>query len=211
MRAFRQEPFAMSDISSLDAETRCVVLVGKFLQRWAAMEGAMRLAIEKTLELDAFQAAIIASNTRLWDKINILRTLVSRLPFDADKIKRFDDLLLGIGNASYKRNMMAHNAFAPSPDGKGVSFSVTKAKGKLAFPDTVWGLVEFEREYDEIERFTAGLGEIVQAIDEKQVLNKMRDAIRAHPALYYDTGTLGSPYVLLHSLDSDGSSTIPKT
>jgi hypothetical protein len=187
-------------------KTRCVVLVGKFLQKWAAMEETMRLAIEKTLELDAFQAAIIASNTRLWDKINILRTLVSRLPFDADKIKRFDDVLVGIGNASYKRNMMAHNAFGPSPDGTAVSFSVTKAKGKLAFPPTVRGLADFEREYDEIDQFTAGLGKIVEAIDEKQVLNKMRDAIRAHPAVYYASGTpLGSPFALLHSLDSDAS------
>ena len=40
--------------------------------------------------------------------------------------------------------MMAHNALAPSPDGKGVSFSVTKAKGEHTFPDTVWGVAEFE-------------------------------------------------------------------
>jgi hypothetical protein len=208
----------MTDINSLDAETRCLALVGKFLQKWAAMEGAMHLAMQRALELDAFQAAILASNIRLWDKINILRTLVSRLPFDADKIKRFDHVLVAIGEASHKRNMIAHNAFAPSPEGEGVSFSVTKAKGKLAFADIVWGVAEFEKEYAEIERFTAGVAEIVHAIDEKEVLNKMRDAIRAHPWSLYSTGGLYGPgaqncptpiFLALHS--SDAHPTTPKT
>jgi hypothetical protein len=180
----------MTNINSLDVETRCWVLVGKFLQNWLAMEQVMRLAMEKVLELDQFQAAIIASNTPLRAKINILRTLVSRLPqppFDEDKIKQFNNTLGKIEKASWKRNMMAHNAFAPSPDGKGVSFSVTKGKGELTFPDTVCGVAEFAKEYAEIERLKAGLAEIVQAIGEKQVLNKMRDAVRAHPTLLYYT------------------------
>jgi hypothetical protein len=177
----------MTDINTLNAETRCLVLVGKFLQNWAAMEEVMRLAMEKLLQLDEFQAAIIASNIQLWDKINILRTLVSRLPFDEDKIKQFNDVLVKIGKASRNRNMMAHNAFAPSPDGKGVSFSVIKAKGKLEFPDTVWEVAKFDEEYAKVERLKAGLDKIVQAIGEKQVLHKMRDAIRAHPTLLYYT------------------------
>jgi hypothetical protein len=49
------------------------------------------------------------------------------------------------------------------------------------------GVAEFEKEYAEIERLKAGLSEIVQAIVEKQVLNKMRDAVRTHPTLLYYT------------------------
>ena len=70
----------MTNVNSLDVETRCWGLVGKFLQNWLAMEQVMRLAMEKVLELDQFQAAIIASNTPLRAKINILRTLVSQAP-----------------------------------------------------------------------------------------------------------------------------------
>jgi hypothetical protein len=51
----------------------------------------------------------------------------------------------------------------------------------------VWGVAKFEEEYVAIERLRAGLDEIVQVIDEKQVRNKMRDAIRANPTLLYYT------------------------
>jgi hypothetical protein len=58
---------------------------------------------------------------------------------------------------------------------------------KLKFDSPVWGVAEFEKAYAELERLKAGLTEIVQAIGEKQVLNKMRDAVRAHPTLLYYT------------------------
>jgi hypothetical protein len=49
----------MTDIYSLDAETRCLVLVGEFLRKWASMEAAMRTAMQTALGLDPFQSAIV--------------------------------------------------------------------------------------------------------------------------------------------------------
>jgi hypothetical protein len=179
--------FAMTDIHSLDAETRCLVLVGEFLRKWASMEAAMRTAMQTALGLDTFQSAIVGSNTQLRDKIHILRTLVAMLPFERETIKRFDKTLVSISDASWNRNMMAHNAFAPSPDGRGVSFSVTKAKGgPLSFPETIWDISRFETEYAEIGRLEDGVAAITDAINRKQVIDTMRETARANPAaLYY--------------------------
>jgi hypothetical protein len=80
----------MTDIYSLDVDTRCSVLVGKFLQKWASMEEAMRTAMQTALGLDTFQSAIVSSNTQLRDKIHILQTLVSMLPFEEEIRAQFD-------------------------------------------------------------------------------------------------------------------------
>jgi hypothetical protein len=169
----------MPEIDSFDAETRCQVLVGRFLQKWASMEGTMRTAMQVALNLDDFQTAIVASNTQLRDKVHILRTLVSWTPFDQATKKKFDDILVDIRDASPKRNMMAHDAFCPSADGKGVSFSVVKAKGSLSFPDTVWDVTQFEKEYEKIDRLKAGVVELVKTINNKTIIDRMRETAAA--------------------------------
>jgi hypothetical protein len=189
------------------------------------MEAAMRAAMQTTLGLDTFQSAIVGSNTQLRDKIHILRTLVAMLPFERETIERFDKTLVSIINASPNRNMMAHNAFAPSPDGRGVSFSVTKAKGgPLSFPETIWDITRFETEYAEIERLEAGVAAITDAINQKHVIDTMRETARANPAaLYYYSGggllwpgaqgqVQNPPFALVQGdLGSDASIATPKT
>jgi hypothetical protein len=206
--------FALTDINSLDAETRCLVLVGKFLQKWAWMEGALHTAMQIALGLDTFQTAIVTSNTQLRRKINILGTLISGAPFEREKIDRFKKTLNDIDQAAGNRNMMAHDAFAPSSDGRAVSFSVTKARGgPLLFPETLWDVSRFEKEYAAIERLQAGVEEIIEAIKQKDVIDRMRETARVHPAaLYYFTGFVqGTPRALLDSLSSDTGTAAPKT
>jgi hypothetical protein len=118
---------------------------------------------------------------------------------------------------------VAHNAFDPSPDGRGVSFSVTKAKrGPLSFPEEIWDISRFETEYTAIERLEAGVVEITDAFNQKQVIDKMRETARAHPAsLYYYSGggafwpgergfVQGTPRPMLDSLGSDTDAPAPK-
>jgi hypothetical protein len=215
-RVVKSGDFAMTDIHSLDADTLCAMLVGKFLQKWASMEEAMHTAMQTALGLDTFQSAIVSSNTQLRDKIHILQTLVSMLPFEEEIRAQFDKTLKAIGKASGNRNMMAHVAFAPSPDGRGVSFSVTKAKrGPPSFPETIWDIGRFETEYAAIEGLEAGVVAITEAFNQKQVIEKMRETARAHPAAlyYYSSGggvwlgergfVQGTPRPMLDSLGSD--------
>lgn len=206
------EDLGMTDIYSLDAETRCLVLVGEFLRKWASMEGALRTAMQIALGLDPFQTAIGTSNTQLRSKINILGTLISMGPFENEKIDRFKKTLNDIGQAAGNRNMMAHDAFAPSSDGSAVSFAVTKAKGgPLSFPETLWDVSRFKTEYAEIERLQAGVEEIIEAINQKDVIDRMRETARVHPAaIYYFTSFVqGTPPALLDSLSS--ATAAPKT
>ena len=202
----------MTDIYSLDAETRCLVLVGEFLRKWASMEGALRTAMQIALGLDPFQTAIVTSNTQLRSKINILGPPISMGPFENEKIDRFKKTLNDIGQAAGNRNMMAHDAFAPSSDGSAVSFAVTKAKGgPLSFPETLWDVSRFKTEYAEIERLQAGVEEIIEAINQKDVIDRMRETARVHPAaIYYFTSFVqGTPPALLDSLSS--ATAAPKT
>jgi hypothetical protein len=177
--------------------------------------------MQVALELNDFQTAIITSNTQLRQKAYILRTLVSLLPFDKKTKDQFNGVLTGIENAYGKRNMIAHDAFTPSSNGEGVSFSVTRARGKLSFPETVWDIPKFEQEYAEIETFRSGVAQIIDAINHKQIIDSMRETGRAHPAaLYYYTGggffwpgvqdvVQNPPFPLLHSSDTDIAA--PKT
>ena len=155
-----------------------------------------------SLELDSFQTAIVTSNTQLRDKIHILRTLVSLLPFEKEKIERFDETLAEISNVSFKRNMMAHNGFSPSSDGNGVSFSVTKAKGTLFFPPTIWDIARFKTEYAEIDHLKAGVSELAEAINHKQITEKMGEAARALPVYLQATSGLRTWFLRLKSSQS---------
>ncbi|HEV2550353.1 MAG TPA: hypothetical protein VGU20_23780 [Stellaceae bacterium] len=145
----------MADVRKLDRATRCLALVGMFLQRWALMEDALRGALGKALGLNKIQTAIVASNTQLRDKIHILRTAVEATFFDPASDKdRFKSVLQSIAEAAWKRNMIAHVLFFEPDKGDGVQFFVTKAKGKLDIPETIWDIAKFETEYLEIDHFT---------------------------------------------------------
>jgi hypothetical protein len=195
---------AMTDLNYLDADTRCLVMVGKFLQKWAIMETALCTALQTALELDGFQTSVIASNTQLREKIGILRIIVSNLPFDKNEIEQFDKTLTQISKARYKRNVMAHDTFEPSPDGKGVCFSVTRAEGRqLSSSEMIWDIARFEAEFTQMERLTDGVTAIINAINQKGVIKRMRETALAHPwTLYYLQDPGPNPLLPLHPTPS---------
>ena len=164
----------MADIRKLDPDTRCLALVGMYLQRWAIMENTLREVMAQILGTGAIYTAIIASNMQLRDKIHTLRTLInmSGILNEAGK-KEYDTLLKQIATASSNRNMLAHDLFYPSDDGNGVAFFITKAKGKFDVPATVWSIDQFEAEFLGIERFTESL-ERLAMLYEQHLASGMR-------------------------------------
>jgi hypothetical protein len=187
----------MDDIHSLTPEIRSFALVGMFLQAWAFMEQELRRAIEKGLGLNGLQAAMVCSNMQLRDKINLLKTLVHiSLPvFPAEK-EKFITALNKVATMSSKRNMLAHDVFGPSDDGKSVAFFVIKAKGKLEFPDTIWSPADFMKECAEIRALTTEFEEMTRLLKAVDSYMKLADQANAPPTstpnpLFGGTGLLG--------------------
>lgn len=162
----------MTDFASLDPETRAVALVGSFLQHWAIMEGAMRSAIEKALNLDSLQGTVVCANISLRDKINLLKTLVNMafLP-DEEGRARAIKLLEGIAGMSANRNMIAHDMFFAKEGG--VSFFVTKAKGKLSFPTVIWTEDDFQAEYAKLRVATAELDRLQHQLSNAELVKAL--------------------------------------
>ena len=139
------EPFA-----SLDPEVRSYALVGFYLSGWGAMESALNRCIEKALRLDAIQGVVVARNTQLRSKINILRTLINAADMKDEDRKTYDKMVLSIGTMSNDRNMVAHDWFEPDENGDGVHFFAAKATGKLHFPEARWSIEEVFAKHGEL-------------------------------------------------------------
>lgn len=135
---------------TLPPELRAMALVGHYLQSFALMEGAMNTAIGKALKLDSIQAIIVCKNISFRDKIHILRTLVDISPIDPTTKKKHDTFLNKIANFATDRNMVAHDLFAPDESQTGIEFFVTKAKGKLQIPTTIWTVDKVEDKSEEL-------------------------------------------------------------
>ena len=126
----------------IDQKESCT-LVGGFLQAWAAMEAQLNSVIGTILEIGSPQAYIICKNIQFRDKIHIARTAVSISPLSEDQKTAYDKELKQLAEFTIDRNMVAHDLFMPSEDQMGVEFLVTRAKGKLEFPEVVWSRKDF--------------------------------------------------------------------
>lgn len=167
----------MTDFHSLDPETRAFALVGCFLAQWAIMESNIREAMGKALGLDQIQVAIINANIQLRDKIHIVRTAVDISPIYPETEKeRYKKVLMDISDYSHNRNMMAHGMFGPSTSSDGVEFFVTKAKGKLVFPDVNWSMSKFNEEYERIKDFADELRNLTKRLDTAAFLKAAAEA-----------------------------------
>jgi hypothetical protein len=62
----------------------------------------------------------------------------------------FDAMLVRMGDLSLDRNMVAHDLFFHPDDGDGIEFLVTKATGKLQFPNHNWTVDNVEQKSDEL-------------------------------------------------------------
>jgi hypothetical protein len=134
----------MTDLESLDPETRCYALVGRFLQSWSALEGAIHDCIRTAFKLEPTALHIVCTNLTFWNKLNVLRTIVDITAIeDAEKtaIQRF---LNRIGKYYAHRCMVAHDRFVPAANGEGVQFLTAQTKGKQETPAIVWTSGQFD-------------------------------------------------------------------
>ena len=110
------------------------------------LESELKEALKRALGLSGLTATIVIANTQLRNKINILKTAVYLYNNEATA-KPVIKILDAIANYSPVRNMMAHDFFAPTDDGKAVHFYSVKAKGKLNISKDDWEPKHFEAAY----------------------------------------------------------------
>ncbi|MBS4045781.1 MAG: hypothetical protein KG075_05510 [Alphaproteobacteria bacterium] len=166
----------MDELSGMPPRVMACALVGMFLQEWAFMESRLRSLVGKALGLDEMQAAILASNMQLRDKIHVARTIIGTTPLQDEKRTAYRRILQDISDYSPTRNMMAHDVFGETEDGKGVTFFVVKAKGAFSIPDTVWYFPQFEEAYLKVHSFYEALKEMENALVD---VSRMKSRIMA--------------------------------
>lgn len=103
----------MTELKTLDSETRCFALVGHFLQTWATMELCINDAIGHALRLRPLMQFCLCANMQLRDKLNVLNTLVDISSLTDTERKHFSSTLNSLIHYSTNRNMVAHDPFSP--------------------------------------------------------------------------------------------------
>ena len=152
----------MADFSTLPPNMRCRALVGYYLQAWALMEWRLNEFISGALRLVSLEATIVTKNIQFRDKIHIAKTLVDLRLHDEPKCEAYTTMLNSLAGLSPDRNMVAHDMFGP--EGDGVRFYVSKAKGKLSFPNTVWTFDTFVQKTNELRDFNEELTRLLDEI-----------------------------------------------
>jgi hypothetical protein len=140
----------MKNFRSLHPDLRCLALVGRFLQSWSGLEGNLNGTIQVALGLDVLQAAMLANNMQLRDKINFLRSTISLLTIDPEQTE-FIATINRISKYSEWRNTVAHQPFLADDKTDGVRFLVFQAKGKINIPETRWSVDDFRKKLEAIK------------------------------------------------------------
>ena len=131
--------FAATTLTTQD--TACL-LVGRFIQDWSFVEFEINKDIQKLVGLESLEGPILTANMQVRDKIFALKTLLHVFAAnDADRAVSVE-ILKRASDMSAHRNTVAHNMFWRH-EGGGVEFSITKAKGKLSFPNVIWSESDF--------------------------------------------------------------------
>jgi hypothetical protein len=143
----------MTDFKSLDPEIRAYALVGQFLKRWSELETRIHEAIGAALGIDETRRYILCANLHLKDKIHVLQSLVHQSSFSSEVKEETNKELTAILNYT-KRNMIAHDAFDPDPEGDGVVFLPVKARQTFSRPRERWSIAKFEEEGQTISGFS---------------------------------------------------------
>lgn len=174
----------MDQFANLEPRIRACALVGMFLQEWSFVEARLRSIIGKALGLNQLQAAILAANMQLRDKIHVVNTIVGLTQFsNQTRSASYRVLLNEIASYSKNRNMMAHDFFAETKNGEGVSFFVIRAKGNFSLPDVTWSIEAFKDAYKKLRSFYDELGTLEKDIGRASVINALTqlglsDAVR---------------------------------
>jgi hypothetical protein len=132
--------------------------------QWALLETSLNTGVGRLLGLKTVETAIATANMQLRSKIHIVKAVVhlkrGTTDWGKDALK---DLEAIAGLADKWRNVVAHVPFAPHASG-GVQFLSIKAKGKLSFPDIIWGRADFDEVFDEIMRLSHRVEEIIDNV-----------------------------------------------
>ena len=162
------------ELDRLSPQVRATALVGLYLKSWATMEWSLNHAIEDALHLASLEGAIVTKNIQFRDKIYILRTLVDIRIVDHDRRTAIKKRLDTIANLAADRNMVAHDMFTASEDGRGVSFFVTRAKGTLNFPETEWSMQTFIQKACELHVHSDELDRLKEEIPPMTLFDQLK-------------------------------------
>jgi hypothetical protein len=166
-------------MTQIDPKDRALILVGKFLQQWAAMELALRDAIGAALRVESVPIQILCANIYFRVKVDILRTLVDVSSLPTQELKLAKRRLRSLGNHAAKRNMIAHDPFIADIASGSVKFLQVKAKGDFKTPEIVWSPHMFREEDRALEGHTKFLECLEQRFKEKPLTNQNYvDALR---------------------------------
>jgi len=155
------------------AEDEAFRLVGEFMSSWSFVEYELNRGIQKLAGLGILEGRIVLTNMGVRDKIHTLKTLLYMYSPTAERDVAVS-LLNTAASMSESRNMIAHTMFWPH-EGGGVEFAVTKAKGKLLFPNTVWGKEMFEEKFEAMSKLKRNISSAVQKADRIRSLSKTTD------------------------------------
>lgn len=143
------------------------MLVGRFMSHWSILEGSVNEGVGKLLGMDTLEATIATANMQLRSKVHILKAVVDlkcgSTPWGKAAIKDIERVAT---LADTWRNIVAHVGFVPHDDG--VKFLAVKARGKLAFPETIRNGTEFLIVSGEITQLAARIDEIVVTLTTKK-------------------------------------------
>jgi hypothetical protein len=107
-------------------------------------------------------AAVLTHNLQVRDKQNIIRTFFDLYgAADPEWVKAATKAMDRLGKCNNDRNIVAHTAFAPKPNGD-VEFFIVKAKGRLQLPEVIWTQADFDAKETEMEAVRARLEELVE-------------------------------------------------
>lgn len=153
----------MDNFKSLPPSMQCRALVGYYLQTWALMEWRLEELISGALRLGSLESTIVAKNIQFRDKVHIVKTLVDLRFHDETKGEAYTTMLNRLHSLASDRNMVAHDMFSSDEKG-GVRFHVSKAKGKLSFPKTIWTLETFVEKTNELRDHNESLTRLLDEI-----------------------------------------------
>lgn len=198
------------DLAALPRDTRAFTLVGMYLQSWAVMESQLNRTLSRTLGLDTLQGIVVTRNIQMRDKINIVKSLIHLVVINDATRSRYLKLLERIGGLSGDRNTVAHDMFDHDEDGDGVRFYVTKAKGKLQFPNVRWSIDVFTEKCFELYDIHKHLRQLDNVLDSDKIA---RAFATAQPnAMLGGLGLLRSPNPSFRGLlDFDHPEPTPET
>ena len=155
------------------------MLVGRFMSHWSILETSMNNGVGKLLGMDTLEATIAAANMQLRSKVHILKAVVDlKCGFTAWGKAAIKDIERVATLADTWRNIVAHVGFMPHGDG--VRFLTVKARGKLAFPETVRSETEFLVVSSEMTKLAQRIDEIVASLTAIKKGRTLGDLIGEH-------------------------------